>query len=32
MTGASFARWRGSPNHYNGRNGYAISHITLFPL
>ena len=29
MTGASFARWRGSPNHYNGRNGYAISHITL---
>lgn len=32
MTGASFARWRGNPNHYNGRNGYAISHITLFPL
>ena len=29
MTGASFARWRGSPNHYSGRNGYAISHITL---
>ena len=29
MTGASFARWRGSPNRYNGRNGYAISHITL---
>lgn len=21
--------WIGSPNHYNGRNGYAISHITL---
>lgn len=21
--------WVGSPNHYNGRNGYAISHITL---
>ena len=24
--------WIESPNHYNGRNGYAISHITLFPL
>lgn len=21
--------WIGSPNHYNGRNGYTISHITL---
>lgn len=21
--------WVGSPNHYNGRNGYAINHITL---
>lgn len=21
--------WVGSPNHYNGRNGYAITHITL---
>lgn len=21
--------WIGSPNYYNGRNGYAISHITL---
>lgn len=21
--------WVGSPNHYNGRNGYTISHITL---
>lgn len=21
--------WIGSPNHYNGRNGYAVSHITL---
>lgn len=21
--------WIGSPNHYNGRNGYAINHITL---
>lgn len=21
--------WIGSPNHYNGRNGYSISHITL---
>lgn len=21
--------WIGSPNHYNGRNGYATSHITL---
>ena len=22
-------KWVGSPNHYNGRNGYVISHITL---
>lgn len=21
--------WVGSPNHYNGRNGYAVTHITL---
>lgn len=21
--------WVGSPNHYNGRNGHTISHITL---
>ena len=21
--------WIGSPNHYNGRNGYTINHITL---
>ena len=21
--------WIGSPNHYNGRNGYTITHITL---
>ncbi len=21
--------WIGSPNHYNGRNGYAVTHITL---
>lgn len=21
--------WIGSPNHYNGRNGYSITHITL---
>lgn len=29
MTGSSLAIWRGSPNHYAGRNGYAIDHITL---
>ena len=29
MTGSSLAIWRGSPNHYNGRNGYAVDHITL---
>ncbi|KAA8827260.1 N-acetylmuramoyl-L-alanine amidase [Bifidobacterium myosotis] len=29
MTGSSLAIWRGSPNHYNGRNGYAIDHITF---
>ena len=29
MTGAGFALWRGSPNHYNGRNGLAVNHITL---
>lgn len=29
MTGSSLAIWRGSPNHYNGRNGYTIDHITL---
>ena len=21
--------WKGSPNHYNGRNGYSVTHITL---
>lgn len=21
--------WKGSPNHYNGRNGYSVIHITL---
>ncbi|MBT1161194.1 N-acetylmuramoyl-L-alanine amidase [Bifidobacterium sp. SO1] len=21
--------WRGSPNHYDGRNGYTVDHITL---
>ena len=21
--------WKGSPNHYNGRNGYQVTHITL---
>lgn len=21
--------WKGSPNHYKGRHGYAITHITL---
>ena len=29
MTGASFARWRGSPNHYQGRQGLSVNHITL---
>lgn len=29
MTGASFAKWRGSPNHYQGRNGLHVDHITL---
>lgn len=29
MTGSSLALWRGSPNHYNGRNGYTVDHITL---
>lgn len=29
MTGSGLAVWRGSPNHYNGRNGYAVDHITL---
>jgi len=29
MTGSSLATWRGSPNHYNGRNGYRVDHITL---
>lgn len=22
-------KWIGSPNHYNGRNGYSVTHITL---
>ena len=21
--------WKGSPNHYVGRNGYGVTHITL---
>ena len=29
MTGAGFALWRGSPNHYSGRNGLSVDHITL---
>ena len=29
MTGAGFALWRGSPNHYQGRNGLHVDHITL---
>lgn len=29
MTGSSLASWRGSPNHYIGRNGYKVDHITL---
>ena len=29
MTGAGFARWRGSPNHYAGRDGLGVDHITL---
>ena len=29
MTGASFAQWRGSPNHYDGRLGLSVNHITL---
>lgn len=29
MVGSSLAVWRGSPNHYAGRNGYTVDHITL---
>lgn len=29
MVGYSKAVWRGSPNHYQGRNGYTVNHITL---
>lgn len=29
MTGSSLARWRGSPNHYSGRQGWTVDHITL---
>ena len=29
MTGAGFALWRGSPNHYRGRNWLLVDHITL---
>ena len=32
MTGASFAQWRGSPNHYDGRLGLSVNHITLHIL
>lgn len=29
MSGYAQAIWRGSPNHYQGRNGYTVDHITL---
>ena len=29
VTGASFAVWRDSPNHYTGRLGQSVNHITL---
>ena len=29
MVGYAKAVWRGSPNHYQGRNGYKVTHITL---
>ena len=29
MTGSALAQWRGSPNHYDGRQGLAVDHITL---
>lgn len=29
MTGSGLAVWRGSPNHYTGRQGYGVDHITL---
>lgn len=29
MTGSSMAEWVGSPNHYNGRQGHGVTHITL---
>ena len=29
MSGAGFAVWRGSPNHYDGRLGQSVNHITL---
>ncbi|MDU4038198.1 MAG: N-acetylmuramoyl-L-alanine amidase [Bifidobacterium dentium] len=29
MAGAGFAVWRGSPNHYDGRLGQSVNHITL---
>jgi hypothetical protein len=29
MPFSSLAQWHGSPNHYNGRYGYHIDHITL---
>ncbi len=29
MTGSGLAQWRGSPNHYSGRQGLSVTHITL---
>lgn len=29
MAGSGFALWRGSPNHYDGRRGCSVTHITL---
>lgn len=29
MTGSGLAQWRGSPNHYDGRQGLSVTHITL---
>ncbi|NMM93855.1 N-acetylmuramoyl-L-alanine amidase [Bifidobacterium oedipodis] len=29
MTGSAMALWRGSPNHYDGRRGWKVDHITL---
>lgn len=29
MAGSGLALWRGSPNHYDGRRGCSVTHITL---